>query len=42
MFDKDHTIAKIDPELWQAMQQEDQRQEQHIELIALWKLRVAR
>ncbi|MDG1473479.1 MAG: serine hydroxymethyltransferase, partial [Porticoccaceae bacterium] len=34
MFDKDHTIAKIDPELWQAMQQEDQRQEQHIELIA--------
>ena len=34
MFDKDHTIAKVDPELWRAMQLEDQRQEQHIELIA--------
>ena len=34
MFDKDQTIAKFDPELWQSIQQEDQRQEQHIELIA--------
>jgi len=35
MFDKTkHTIANIDPELWQAIQQEDQRQEAHIELIA--------
>ena len=34
MFDKDQTIAKFDAELWQSIQQEDQRQEQHIELIA--------
>ena len=34
MFDKDHTIENIDTELWQAIQLEDQRQEQHIELIA--------
>ena len=34
MFDKDQTIANFDPELWQSIQQEDQRQEQHIELIA--------
>ncbi len=34
MFDKDQTIAKIDPELWQSIQAEDLRQEQHIELIA--------
>lgn len=34
MFDKQLTIEKIDAELWQAMQQEEQRQEQHIELIA--------
>ena len=34
MFDKQQTIEKIDAELWQAMQQEEQRQEQHIELIA--------
>ena len=34
MFDKQQTIEKIDAELWQAIQQEDQRQEQHIELIA--------
>jgi len=33
-FDKDQTIASFDAELWQAIQQEDQRQEQHIELIA--------
>ena len=34
MFDKDQTIAKFDAELWQSIQLEDQRQEQHIELIA--------
>lgn len=34
MFDIDQTIAKIDPELWQSIQAEDLRQEQHIELIA--------
>ena len=34
MFDKQQTIEKIDAELWQAIQQEGQRQEQHIELIA--------
>lgn len=34
MFDKNRTIAGFDDELWQAMQQERQRQEEHIELIA--------
>jgi len=34
MFDKDQTIENFDAEVWHAMQQEDQRQEQHIELIA--------
>jgi glycine hydroxymethyltransferase len=34
MFKKDHTIAKVDPELWSAVQSENQRQEEHIELIA--------
>jgi glycine hydroxymethyltransferase len=35
MFDRaKHTIASVDPELWAAIQQEDQRQEDHIELIA--------
>jgi glycine hydroxymethyltransferase len=34
MFDKNQTIENFDAEVWQAMQQEDQRQEQHIELIA--------
>lgn len=29
-----HTIAQVDPELWSAIQQENQRQEAHIELIA--------
>jgi glycine hydroxymethyltransferase len=29
-----HTIASIDPELWAAIQAENQRQEAHIELIA--------
>jgi glycine hydroxymethyltransferase len=34
MFANDQAIEKIDPELWQAIQKENQRQEQHIELIA--------
>ncbi len=35
MFDRTvSTIASVDPELWAAIQQENQRQEEHIELIA--------
>ncbi|MBN4658909.1 serine hydroxymethyltransferase, partial [Escherichia coli] len=35
MFDRTvSTIANVDPELWAAIQQENQRQEEHIELIA--------
>lgn len=34
MFDKDQTIANFDPELWQAIESEGLRQEEHIELIA--------
>jgi glycine hydroxymethyltransferase len=34
MFAKDITIAKNDPELWSAIQLENQRQQDHIELIA--------
>ncbi len=34
MFTKDMTIAGYDDELWTAIQQEDVRQEDHIELIA--------
>jgi glycine hydroxymethyltransferase len=35
MFDRTHsTIANVDPDLWTAIQQENQRQEEHIELIA--------
>ena len=34
MFASTHTIENFDPELWQAMEQEYQRQEDHIELIA--------
>ncbi|MBK4733606.1 serine hydroxymethyltransferase [Noviherbaspirillum pedocola] len=34
MFAKDHTIAHVDPELWSAIQQENRRQQDHIELIA--------
>ncbi|MEX2523935.1 MAG: serine hydroxymethyltransferase [Gammaproteobacteria bacterium] len=34
MFSKDMTIAGFDDELWQAMQGEKRRQEEHIELIA--------
>ena len=34
MFDKGLTIADFDPEIWQAIQSESRRQEEHIELIA--------
>ena len=34
MFSKDHTIASVDPELWSAIQLENHRQQDHIELIA--------
>lgn len=34
MYKETMTIASFDPELWQAMEQEGQRQEDHIELIA--------
>lgn len=34
MFKNNETIAGYDDELWQAMQQEERRQEDHVELIA--------
>jgi glycine hydroxymethyltransferase len=34
MFAKDHTIANVDPDLWAAIEKENQRQQDHIELIA--------
>jgi glycine hydroxymethyltransferase len=34
MFDRQHTLAQIDPELWTSIQNENRRQEEHIELIA--------
>jgi glycine hydroxymethyltransferase len=34
MFPSRNTLAQTDPELWTAIQQENQRQEDHIELIA--------
>jgi glycine hydroxymethyltransferase len=34
MFPSRNTLAQTDPELWAAIQQENQRQEDHIELIA--------
>jgi glycine hydroxymethyltransferase len=34
MFDRQNTIAKTDPALWAAIQDENKRQEDHIELIA--------
>ncbi len=34
MYTKDMTIAGFDPELWEAMEGERRRQEEHIELIA--------
>jgi len=34
MFDRAQTLDQTDPELWQAIQAENRRQEDHIELIA--------
>ncbi|MCH9744572.1 MAG: serine hydroxymethyltransferase, partial [Gammaproteobacteria bacterium] len=34
MFEKDVTVESFDPELWAAVQAEEQRQEDHVELIA--------
>ncbi|HQP68533.1 MAG TPA: serine hydroxymethyltransferase, partial [Quisquiliibacterium sp.] len=34
MFDRNVGIAQTDPELWNAIQLENRRQEEHIELIA--------
>src|SRR3569833_3392005 len=34
MFSKGNTIAKVDPELWSAIQKENNRQQEHIALIA--------
>ena len=34
MFDRNLTLSKADPDVWAALQKEDVRQEQHIELIA--------
>ena len=34
MFDRQHTLAQIDPELWTSIENENRRQEEHIELIA--------
>src|SRR5574337_83576 len=34
MFSKQNTLAKVDPDLWKAIEAENRRQEEHIELIA--------
>jgi len=34
MFDRQRTLAQADPDVWAAIQKENERQEQHIELIA--------
>jgi len=34
MFSRDQTLSKVDAELWDAIQKENHRQQQHIELIA--------
>ncbi|MFO0151919.1 MAG: serine hydroxymethyltransferase, partial [Burkholderiales bacterium] len=34
LFRANHTIAAVDPDLWSAIQSENQRQQDHIELIA--------
>ena len=34
MFQRTDTVAKVDPELFAAIQAEDHRQQEHIELIA--------
>ena len=42
MFDRNLGIAQVDPELWNAVQLENRRQEEHIELIASRELRQPR
>lgn len=34
MFDQNQTLAQFDPDIWDAIQREERRQEEHIELIA--------
>lgn len=34
MFDQNQTLQSFDPEIWESIQQESRRQEEHIELIA--------
>ena len=34
MFEKTQQISDYDPELWAAIQDEERRQEEHVELIA--------
>ena len=34
MFDRNQTLDRVDPQVWDAIQKEDRRQEEHIELIA--------
>ena len=34
MFSRKNTLAKVDAELWSAIEAENRRQEEHIELIA--------
>jgi glycine hydroxymethyltransferase len=34
MFSAKNTLAKVDPDIWQAIESENRRQEEHIELIA--------
>ncbi len=34
MFDQKMTLAQFDPDIWRSIQQEERRQEEHIELIA--------
>ena len=34
MFSAKETLAKVDPEIWQSIEKENHRQEEHIELIA--------
>ena len=34
MFSAKDTLSKIDPELWSTIEEENHRQEEHIELIA--------
>ncbi|CPO69971.1 serine hydroxymethyltransferase [Bordetella pertussis] len=34
MFNRNLTLDQVDPDVWAAIQKEDVRQEQHIELIA--------